>query len=69
LVGEAQVKEVILATGTTAEGQATAHYIGELLRGSGARVTRIAHGIPLGGDLEYVDGGTLSHALACRREI
>jgi recombination protein RecR len=66
---EGEVKELILATSTTAEGQATAHYIGEMARGLGVRITRIAHGIPLGGELEYVDGGTLSHALANRRDL
>jgi recombination protein RecR len=50
------------------EGEATAHYIGELARPYGIKVTRIAHGVPLGGELEYVDGGTLSHAFAGRRE-
>jgi recombination protein RecR len=69
LVAEQGVKEVILATGATAEGQATAHYVGEQLNGSGALVTRIAHGIPLGGELEYVDSNTLSHALASRRAL
>lgn len=66
---EGEVKELILATSTTTEGQATAHYIGEMARGLGVRITRIAHGIPLGGELEYVDGGTLSHALANRRDL
>jgi len=66
---EGEVKELILATSTTVEGQATAHYIGEMARGVEVRVTRIAHGIPLGGELEYVDSGTLSHALAYRREL
>jgi recombination protein RecR len=63
-----EVKEVILATSPTVEGEATAHYIGEMARSSGVRPTRIAHGIPLGGDLEYVDSGTLAHALAGRRD-
>lgn len=62
------VSEVILATGTTLEGEATAHYVAEMARKRGIRATRIAYGIPLGGDLDYVDGGTLSHALAARRE-
>ncbi len=63
------VKEVILATNPTVEGEATAHYISERLRAVGVRVTRIAHGVPLGGELEYVDGDTLSHALSGRREL
>jgi recombination protein RecR len=70
MVMEGEIREVILATGTTAEGQATTHYIAELLQSiTGVRVTRLAYGIPLGGDLEYVDSGTLSHAIASRREI
>lgn len=64
-----EVREVILATGTTVEGEATAHYLGELVRRLGIRVTRIAHGVPLGGGLEYVDGGTLAHAVASRTEM
>lgn len=66
---EGEVSEVILATNPTVEGEATAHYIGEMVRSRGIRVTRIAHGVPLGGELEYVDGGTLSHAFNGRREI
>lgn len=64
-----ELTEVILATNPTVEGEATAHYISEMVRSRGIRVTRIAHGVPLGGDLEYVDGGTLSHAFNGRREI
>ena len=66
---EGEVREVILATNPTVEGEATAHYIGEMARSRGLRVTRLAHGIPLGGELEYVDSGTLSHAFASRREM
>lgn len=66
---EGEATEVILATNPTVEGEATAHYIGEMVRSRGIRVTRIAHGVPLGGELEYVDGGTLSHAFNGRREI
>lgn len=62
-----EVKEVILATSTTVEGQATAHYLTEAIRRSGIRVSRIAQGIPLGGELEFVDSGTLAHAIASRR--
>jgi len=62
-----EVREVILATSPTVEGEATAHYISEMAHRCGVRPTRIAHGIPLGGDLEYVDSGTLAHALAGRR--
>ena len=64
-----EVQEVILATNFTNEGEATAHYIAEMLRSRGIRVTRIARGVPLGGELEYVDAGTISQALLERREI
>lgn len=64
-----KTQELILATNPTVEGEATAHYIGELARARGVKVTRIAHGVPVGGELEYVDGGTLSHAFSGRREI
>ena len=63
------VAEIILATNSTVEGEATAHYIGELARTRDLSVMRIAHGVPLGGELEYVDGGTLSHAFAGRTPI
>lgn len=69
LLGEGEVQEVILATGMTVEGEATAHYIGEMVKKRNLRVTRIAHGVPVGGDLEYLDSGTLSHALSGRREV
>lgn len=62
-------QEIILATNPTVEGEATAHYIGELARTRTIKVTRIAHGVPLGGELEYVDGGTLAHSFAGRREM
>jgi recombination protein RecR len=68
-VAEDEVREVILATNFTNEGEATAHYIDEMLRARGIRVSRIARGVPLGGELEYVDAGTLSQALLERREI
>jgi recombination protein RecR len=64
-----EIKEVILATSATAEGEATAHYLGAMAQGFGIRATRIAYGIPLGGELEYVDSGTLAHAIARRREL
>jgi recombination protein RecR len=66
---EGNVAEVILATNPTVEGEATAHYISEMVHSRGMKVTRIAHGVPLGGELEYVDGGTLSHAFHGRREV
>jgi len=64
-----EVKEVILAISPTVEGEATTHYIAEMVRGRGMQVTRIAHGVPLGGELDYVDGNTLSHAFAGRRDV
>lgn len=66
---QGEVKELILATNPTVEGETTAHYLAELARRHGVRPTRIAHGVPLGGELEYVDGTTLSRALMERREI
>ncbi len=63
------VKEIILATNPTVEGEATAHYIAEQIKHLDIRVTRIAHGVPVGGELEYVDGGTLAHAMAGRRSM
>ncbi len=68
-LNEGVVKEVILATNPTVEGEATAHYINDMLSERGVRATRIAHGVPLGGELEFVDGGTLSHAFTGRREL
>lgn len=64
-----EVREIILATGSTVEGEATAQYIGELARDHGAVVSRIAHGVPMGGDLEYVDASTLTHAFSGRRPV
>ena len=66
---EGAIKEIILATNATTEGEATAHYIGEMARSRGIRATRIAHGVPLGSELEFIDGGTLAHAFAGRREM
>ncbi|HKX54182.1 MAG TPA: recombination mediator RecR [Nitrosospira sp.] len=63
------VKEVILATNFTVEGEATAHYIGEMLQNKGLKVTRIARGLPVGGELEHVDSGTLAQAVLERREV
>lgn len=64
---DARVDEVIVATGFSAEGEATAHVLGEALRAQGLRVTRLARGVPAGSDLEHVDLGTIAHALADRR--
>ena len=66
---DGQVQEVILATNFTNEGEATAHYIAEMLRARGIRTSRIARGVPLGGELEYVDVGTISQALIDRRGL
>lgn len=63
------ISEVILATNSTVEGEATAYYIAEMVRKRGIKPTRIAHGMPMGGELEYVDGGTLLHAFAGRKEL
>jgi len=63
------ISEVILATNPTVEGEATAHYIAEQLKHLPIKLSRIAHGVPVGGELEYVDGGTLAHALAGRRQL
>jgi recombination protein RecR len=63
------VREVILATNFTVEGEATAHYISELIAEDGIRVTRIARGLPVGGELEYVDSNTLAQALIDRRSV
>ena len=68
-VRESEAEEVILATNPTVEGEATAFYLTELLHADGVKVSRIAHGVPLGGELEYVDGSTLAHALSGRRVL
>ncbi len=66
-LAEGQVKELILATNPTVEGEVTAHFISELARTYNVNTTRIAHGVPVGGELDYVDSGTLSHAFSGRR--
>lgn len=63
------VTELILATNPTVEGEATAYYLAEMARARNVKVTRIAHGVPMGGELEYVDGGTLSHAFSGRQPV
>ncbi|HKJ23098.1 MAG TPA: recombination mediator RecR [Gammaproteobacteria bacterium] len=68
-LGEGEVRELILATNPTVEGEATAGYIAELARSRGLKATRIACGIPMGGELEYSDSGTLAHALVGRRDF
>jgi recombination protein RecR len=64
-----EFREVVLAVNATVEGQTTAHYITDRLTGSGVKVTRLAHGVPVGGELDYLDEGTLSQALKARTEI
>ncbi len=68
-LGEGEVQELIIATNPTVEGDATAHYLADLAAQRGVKASRIAHGVPLGGELEYVDGGTLSHAFYGRRMV
>ncbi|HSE66378.1 MAG TPA: toprim domain-containing protein, partial [Gemmatimonadales bacterium] len=68
-VSGGQVREVILATNPSMEGEVTATYVQQLLEGQPVRVTRLARGLPMGGDLEYVDGVTLAHALIARQEV
>ena len=69
LLDNEELKEVILATNTTVEGEATAHFISEMVKARGKKVTRIAHGIPMGGELEYVNSMTIAHALDGRKSI
>ncbi len=69
LLKEESVSEVILATNPTVEGEATAYYISERAKSLNVTVSRIAHGVPLGGELEFIDGGTLAHAFSSRRSL
>lgn len=69
LLNKNTIKEVILATNPTVEGEATAHYLSELIKHYSIHVTRIAHGVPLGGELEYIDSGTLARAFSGREKI
>lgn len=66
---DGEVQEVILATNYTVEGEATAHYVGELLKARGLKVSRIARGLPMGGEIEHVDAGTLAQAMLERRQL
>jgi recombination protein RecR len=68
-LAEGEVEELILATNPTVEGEATAHYLAQLARAAGIRSSRLAHGVPLGGELEYVDRGTLAHAFGSRQTL
>lgn len=69
LLVKASIKEVILATNPTIEGEATAHYIAQMCKAKEISATRIAHGVPVGGELEFIDGNTLTHAFAGRRSL
>lgn len=66
-LGEGEIEELIIATNPTVEGEATAHYLAQLARAGGIKPTRLAHGVPLGGELEFVDRGTLAHAFGGRQ--
>jgi recombination protein RecR len=68
-LGEGEVHELIVATNPTVEGEATAHYLAQLARNAGVKPTRLAHGVPLGGELEYVDRNTLAHAFGGRQSL
>jgi recombination protein RecR len=69
LLDSGEVREVILATNPTVEGETTAHFLGQLSAERKIQASRIAHGVPIGGELEYVDGGTLAHAFAGRQHV
>ncbi len=69
LISKQTIKEVILATNPTVEGEVTAHYLSERIKPYAIKVTRIAHGVPIGSELEYIDSGTLAHAFLGRDEI
>ena len=68
-LAEGEVRELIVATNPTVEGEATAHMLSQLARQAGVRATRLAHGVPLGGELEFIDRGTLAHAFGGRQNL
>ncbi len=68
-LAQGEVREMVIATNPTVEGEATAHWLGQMARMAGVRATRLAHGVPLGGELEYVDRGTLAHAFGTRTTV
>jgi recombination protein RecR len=68
-LAEGEVRELIVATNPTVEGEATAHLLSQIARQAGVRATRLAHGVPLGGELEYIDRGTLAHAFGSRQNL
>lgn len=68
-LGSGDIEEMIIATNPTVEGEATAHYLAQLARAAGVKPSRLAHGVPLGGELEYVDRSTLAHAFGSRQAL
>ena len=68
-LAEGEIKELIVATNPTVEGEATAHMLSQLARRGDVRATRLAHGVPLGGELEFIDRGTLAHAFGGRQAL
>ena len=68
-LADGEVREMIVATNPTVEGEATAHYLGQVAHKAGIRASRLAHGVPLGGELEFIDRGTLAHAFGTRQEL
>jgi recombination protein RecR len=68
-LAEGEVRELIIATNPTVEGEATAHYLAQLAKQAGVRASRLAHGVPLGSELEFIDRGTLAHAFGGRLEL
>jgi recombination protein RecR len=68
-LAEGEIKELIVATNPTVEGEATAHMLAQIARHAGVRPTRLAHGVPLGGELEFIDRGTLAHAFGSRQNL
>jgi recombination protein RecR len=68
-LAEGEVRELIVATNPTVEGEATAHMLSQIARNAGVRATRLAHGVPLGGELEFIDRGTLAHAFGGRQNL
>ena len=68
-LAEGEVQELIVATNPTVEGEATAHMLAQIARAAGVRASRLAHGVPLGGELEYIDRGTLAHAFGGRQTL
>lgn len=68
-LAEGDTRELIIATNPTVEGEATAHYLAQIARDAGVQASRIAHGVPIGGELEFVDRGTLAHAFGTRHQV